>query len=336
MIKIIVCISFIGSMMIESLVAQINFGTIQSNTEKNVLLQLNNQQRDSIKYPEEGLMILNTETNCVNYFSQKKWYTLCGQCTPQPPVPVIDSVRQKGDRIWVYFNNSQTKADSFKVNILPMNWSFVVYQSPFSIQLRLPETKLSFQMLAYNICGMGSLNPAVEYVFHPQDPCGGQTMLVDNRNNQKYLLVPLFNQCWIKGELKMDLSKTKDFQKEENNYFYAWQGQLENSKNICPTGFRLPNKNDLNILAESIDEPFNNYTVKESVSMSLKEFEADFSGARDEAGKPFFVGITDYFWLNAAYENQQGIGMVSNSGIQMGAAPTSSFIPVRCIRDESK
>jgi uncharacterized protein (TIGR02145 family) len=335
MTKIFVWIGVLG-LMIGSLGAQINFSSVQSNTEKNVLLKLNNHQRDSIPYPEEGWMILNIETNCINYFSQKKWYTLCGECTPQPPVPVIDSVRQIGDLVWVYFNQTLIKADSFQINIQPMNWNFVVDQSPFSVQLRLPETKISVQMQSYNICGMGSLSKPVELWFKPYEPCKGYTTWVDERNHHQYALVQLFNQCWIKGELKLDLSKPKDFQRAGDNYFYAWKGQLENSKNICPAGFRLPNKNDLDLLAQRIDDPFNNYTVQESIHLNLKEWEVDFSGAMDGAGQSFFVNTTDYFWLSTEYQNQQGLGMVSGTGIQMGAAPNSSFIPIRCIRDESK
>jgi uncharacterized protein (TIGR02145 family) len=335
MTKIFVYIGVV-CLMIASLKAQINFSSVQLGKEKSVLLKLNSQQRDSIKYPEEGLMILNTETNCINYFSQKRWYTLCGECTPQPPVPVIDSVKQMDDRLLVYFNHTQMKADSFQINLQPMNWSFIVYQSPFSIQLRLPPTNISVQVQSYNICGLGNESQPANLLFKPSNPCGGYTSRVDERNNHVYPLVELFNQCWIKGELALDLSKPKDFQKADANYFYAWRGQLENSKNICPTGFRLPNKNELDVLAERIDEPFNNYTVKESVTMNLKELEVDFSGARDAQGKSFFENTTDYFWINTVYQNQQAIGMISAAGVQMGAAPASSFIPVRCIRDESK
>jgi len=43
-------------------------------------------ERDAIDSPADGLMIFNTNTNCVNFRVFGFWKELCGQCTPQPTV----------------------------------------------------------------------------------------------------------------------------------------------------------------------------------------------------------------------------------------------------------
>lgn len=46
--------------------------------------RLTSAQRDAISNPAEGLVIYNTETDCLNHFSGTRWYEHCGAALPAP------------------------------------------------------------------------------------------------------------------------------------------------------------------------------------------------------------------------------------------------------------
>jgi len=46
--------------------------------------RMTNAQRDAISNPSEGLIIYNTDTDCLNHFSGARWYAHCGVELPLP------------------------------------------------------------------------------------------------------------------------------------------------------------------------------------------------------------------------------------------------------------
>jgi hypothetical protein len=53
---------------------------VSSPTKGMLIPRLNNERRDAITSPPNGLMIYNTSSNCINYYDAKvkKWLNLCG------------------------------------------------------------------------------------------------------------------------------------------------------------------------------------------------------------------------------------------------------------------
>jgi len=47
--------------------------------------RLSSDERDAINSPAPGLMIFNTDSNCLNYFSGTEWMSLCGLSASPPP-----------------------------------------------------------------------------------------------------------------------------------------------------------------------------------------------------------------------------------------------------------
>lgn len=54
---------------------------IENSTGGLVISKLTNTQRNQIVNPPAGLMILNTDSGCINYFTPPKWRQLCGDST---------------------------------------------------------------------------------------------------------------------------------------------------------------------------------------------------------------------------------------------------------------
>ena len=57
---------------------------IQSTSKGFLAPRLTSAQRDAIVNPAEGLMIYNTDTDCLNHFSGARWYAHCGVELPLP------------------------------------------------------------------------------------------------------------------------------------------------------------------------------------------------------------------------------------------------------------
>ncbi len=58
---------------------------VQSTTKGVLLPRLTTAQRTAIASPAEGLLIYNTDTDCLNHYSGSKWYEHCGVALPVPP-----------------------------------------------------------------------------------------------------------------------------------------------------------------------------------------------------------------------------------------------------------
>lgn len=50
--------------------------------------RLTTAQRDSIVQPAAGLLVFNTQTNCLNFYTGTFWSEVCGTCQPQPSIAV--------------------------------------------------------------------------------------------------------------------------------------------------------------------------------------------------------------------------------------------------------
>ncbi len=56
------------------------------STAQGLLLpRMTTEQRDVISAPAEGLMIFNTTTNCINFYTGTKWFKICGNKVALPP-----------------------------------------------------------------------------------------------------------------------------------------------------------------------------------------------------------------------------------------------------------
>ncbi|MBU0765673.1 MAG: hypothetical protein KJ607_12635, partial [Bacteroidetes bacterium] len=76
---------------------------IVSSTRGFLPPRLSSNERDAISDPEEGLVIYNTTTGCLNFFKSDGWREVCGACIVPPApqagfdVPVCD-----GDTLFLY------------------------------------------------------------------------------------------------------------------------------------------------------------------------------------------------------------------------------------------
>jgi uncharacterized protein (TIGR02145 family) len=58
---------------------------VQSTTKGMLIPRLTTAQRTAISSPVKGLVIYNTDTDCLNHYSGTRWYEHCGNALPDPP-----------------------------------------------------------------------------------------------------------------------------------------------------------------------------------------------------------------------------------------------------------
>lgn len=85
-----------------------------TSTEKGFLPpRLTSAQRDAISNPAEGLLIYNTDTDCLNHFSGTRWFEHCA-VPPPPPTPADPPAL--GSTFTTYSNNGIPVAEMFSAN----------------------------------------------------------------------------------------------------------------------------------------------------------------------------------------------------------------------------
>ncbi len=307
--------------------------TQNGNDSKTVLEKLSESERDLIGNPIEGRMILNTTTNCINYYSNNQWYSLCGKCLPETPEVLIDSVNFTNGQLAIYFND-KIKAEMFNIKVEPLNWHFTTTHSPLIVNVRLDSVYTSINLSAEGVCGEGPIIEKDSVLLYTYSSCGQQKEITDKRDGSKYQLAEMFGQCWIKGYLRYFPEGSKDIITKNEHLFYKGNVIEKMPNGLCPAGFHIPFKNEVGDLLESSKIAFNQYSLEESYNYQIKELGVEFVGGYDSKKNSSFEGISDFFWINTGKgNNDPNLVLLNSKGMLTTIIPSNSFMPIRCIKD---
>jgi uncharacterized protein (TIGR02145 family) len=302
-----------------------------------VLETFSNQGRDSLQNVSEGRMILNSSSNCINYYSAGRWFSLCGACLPEIPMVDVDSVLFKYGRLSLYFNDKKAKdqnVERFQIKIPSLNWIFITDHSPFTTEIALDTTLISIWLSGMGECGTGTAEKIDSVLVYSEHPCRGETNVLDPRDNRSYELVELGNQCWIKGYLKFIPTTRMGYLNKTEAVFYEWEDFTIQQNNLCPAGYHIPQKKEADILADVLDNTYNQYTVEQSYDHRLEELKVEFIGGYDVKKDLFFTGTSDFFWVQDSKDKQEAyLGLINAKGFVIASAPKKSYMPVRCIKN---
>lgn len=315
-----------------------NAQVVGNNGDTKATLELfSDLERDNLKDVAEGHIILNTSTNCINYFSKGKWYSLCGGCLPPTPEVKVDSFMFKAGQLFVFFNEEQAisnKVKYFNLTIQPMGWEFTTEHSPFKRALEVDSVYATILLSAVGECGEGTKQPFDSILLYTYHPCEGKSGIVDSRDNTYYELVEIAGECWIKGYLKFIPSNGNEYINKNDLIYYNGSSIFSTSSNFCPSGFHIPSLDEANNLADRIDDPYNQYTVTESYDKRLKDFGVEFKGVFDMKKNNFFNGSSDFFWVKELKDKQECfLGLLTSKAMMVSGAPKNSYVPIRCIKD---
>jgi uncharacterized protein (TIGR02145 family) len=153
------------------------------------------------------------------------------------------------------------------------------------------------------------------------------------------LTTPAF--CWYNN----DESSNKDNYGALYNFYV-----INNNKNICPTGWRIPTKNDFELLesvlggkdiaGERLKETGTNYwfSPNEQCATNSSKFSARGGGARNSNGTFEYIRQTAHFWTETILNNTACFYMLSfeGSGLFFNYAEGEYGFSIRCIKESGK
>jgi uncharacterized protein (TIGR02145 family) len=164
----------------------------------------------------------------------------------------------------------------------------------------------------------------------------GQGTFTDPRDGKVYKIIIIGIQTWLAENLAYKADKgCWAYVNDKNNvakygYLYDW----ETAKNVCPTGWHLPTKEEFDILFENVGgsrkDAYNAF-----ISNGNSGFSALFAGMSDRNGNFYYLGTFAYFWSCSPVGIENANFLVVHDHTQTGVGFTRKEcgLSVRCIKD---
>lgn len=172
--------------------------------------------------------------------------------------------------------------------------------------------------------------------------------LLDERDNNIYLIIKFDNQWWMCQNLKYDVGEGSScYDDDETNCMLQgrWYS-FEAANKACPKGFRLPGDDDWKSLEsfigmdeKDLDERYNRNSG--TLGKFLKTggglgFDADFAGLISPNGNDSYMGTHAYFWTSTEIDNTNAWARVilgTKDGVDRQMITKTYGLSVRCIKD---
>lgn len=238
-----------------------------SSAQLNIQLPANNslpilsqEQIDQFAIPAEGYVVLNRTTNCINYYLNNTWFEQCGNCLPHTAPYFIDSIVQRNSFIEIYFRKNEN--DTLHLQIGNDTYNVFASKSPQKVRIASNTDSIKVVLSVSNKCyrnqqqkvyaiALKKIATAAPYNL----PIEGNTIEVRGVNNSIW-----FCSDWTASNLP--LAKLP---------FVSYADKM------CPTGWKLPTKNDWENLLMNYGDAFTEVFEKptaENLSIGLNKLGA--------------------------------------------------------------
>jgi len=226
-----------------------------------------------------------------------------------------------------------------------------------------PQTQFCRDNVAIDKCGGAEYDPAKQFCASDviSDKCGEATynpmsQFCDTRENKLYGLVTIGTQTWMSENLNAKGGKCYDDVKENCDKYgmlYAW----EDTRDICPDGWRLPDDTEWTTLINYIGGTSKagiQLKAKDNPRASWKYYEkgrrtgngtddygfSAFPGGYGSEGKYFKAEETGMWWCYSKGDSKRANGKYVDINFDSDYAKWTSthknpLYSVRCIRKEA-
>ncbi|MGB1076337.1 MAG: FISUMP domain-containing protein [Flavobacteriales bacterium] len=197
------------------------------------------------------------------------------------------------------------------------------------------------------------------YLRSPLDanPCEGIESVT--YNSVEYRVVAMNGQCWFADPLMTESyrdgsaipevtdnaawvgvttgawchAENDPANDEQFGYFYHWTA-VTDSRGLCPTGWKVPDQDDVAAFDESLSQPY----ATECASEREDLFSADPGGYREGAAGPnigkFYMGGPKYWTTgNPDYPSYGELFHASCSWFQQSLVSARAGLPIRCLKE---
>lgn len=282
----------------------------------NALPVLSQEEIDRIAIPAEGYAALNKTTNCINYYLNGIWFEQCGNCLPHTAPYFIDSIIQTSSFAAIYFRKSEK--DTLHLQVGKDTYNLFAAKSPHKVRVSPNADSMKVVSTVSNKCythqqqqvhtiPLKKMATAAPYNLQIE----GKKIEVRGVNNNIW-----FCSDWIAGNLPP-----------------AKFPLLSYSDKMCPTGWKLPTRNDwenlLKNYGDTFDELFDKPTA-ENLSIGLNKHGAYAVEEKKTVGANF-VGT---YWTSDKTDNgSRYLINISANGYMFIAEKTENVrASLRCIK----
>jgi uncharacterized protein (TIGR02145 family) len=269
-----------GTSQILSVPYAIHSASSQQAALSHAIYALSSEERDNFPNPQPGMIILNTDTDCLNSYTGIKWIETCGDCVPSPSQAIAgDDLMLFGQMInpfsVVLSANSPVSGDGFWTVLSGEGGSFTDAANPGTNFNGIIGNDYILKWTISNICGSNE-DQLIIRTFQQIDGCSA--IFTDTRDGQSYQTIQIGNQCWMAQNLNIGSIVTgnqfdngiiekrcyDDNPSNCNTYggLYQWNEMMQyttvfNKQGICPEGWEIPDDMDWIGLEGTVDSQYN-------------------------------------------------------------------------------
>ena len=335
--------------------------------------KMTNQERDAWSNPQEGTVIFNLTTGCLNVRSFNYWFELCGSgCIP----PVL-TANAGPDQLDVQGNTATLTAGSLAPGETGY-WTTAmgqggIYGSPNSPNSTFTGLAGQSYYLAWNIqnaCGAtGSDTIHISFADPNAVPCPGIPTLT--YMGQLYHTVAIGDQCWMRENLNAGIMRSVGEVFSNNGVIekhcyvndpikcleygglYTWDemmGYVEvaGTRGICPEGWHIPTDEDFSVMSEflggstvaggKLKEPGSwHWSTPNTGADNESGFRAIGAGYIATNGISSEIKDGNYYFTSTIFNSYEawGYGLSYNSGSFLkGSGSRTHSNSVRCIKNQ--
>ena len=275
---------------------------------------------DSLVIHEDGYVILNTTSGCLNYRYNDVWLELCGGCLPLPQTPVLDTLIADYDNLTLVFEKTAQTSDSRITGTL----------YPPEISKNLEDNTISFTGLTNGIyyveyystneCGISSKIKSEQITIVSTDQCDDQEFIEFNGTD---IPIGSFGQnCWqIEDNYYQLPPNLANLGYKSNQDIQYYSLKVNNKIPLCPEGWRLPTADDAENLIRYVNEE------EERIAKFNPSNKGVYSKATDVVG----FDVSAIYLLNS--ESSQVLVINKNGGMIAPAENPKAFVQVRCVKE---
>lgn len=184
-------------------------------------------------------------------------------------------------------------------------------------------------------------------------PLAGQEseFLIDERDNNIYLVIKFNDQWWMCQNLKYDIGEGSGcYDDDENNCMLKGRWYTFEAANMaCPQGYRLPSDDDWKALEKfmGMDEKDLGLRYKRESGELGKllavgggtGFDVDYAGLKNPQVRDSYFDTHAYFWTSTKRDEGNAWSRVFNeskTGIDRQIIPIDYGLSVRCIKNATE
>ena len=314
---------------IKNIAALLNQGT---SLKKQELPNLTSAEIKKLFLVNNGYVVLNSTTGCINYFFNSYWYELCGNCIPAFDKPSIVSVQQFSS------GNEILLKDTAKYLAVLFPDSISISTEGKKVFIKKPlnfDEKKKYVLRISNMNDRCDNRPILDTAIHFTS---GEvtTSVKDKRNNYSFSTVSAGAHFWLAEPVVTNVKDETVCIKTTSGFYYNWTALNKDplkptamkvlySANVCPSGFRIPAAKDVEELVE--------YNQKENVTDKFKLAKAGFvvpkeSKKEDPTDNRFFFMLAD-----SNHPEAFQTLLISGNDIRIATLPRDVYVQILCVSE---